>query len=441
MTTDELLQRWSDGSITTDELRELTAKLAEPKHQSALLDDWLLESCLPDVLPGASVAGFHESAMNCRVERIASVREKCWTGWLTWRPLTAAAAACFVFLVFWWLMQPRDVVEVILVSGEVSWVSDGTKPRLLQTGARLPAGRFETLAEDSLLRLRFHDGTLLEFSGPTRAEVAEETEKRVRLATGVLTAQVAPQPAGRPMQVHTPTAAIEVLGTIFTLDAASDEARLSVEEGRVKLRRLVDDKDTEVAAEHGVVASLDSASSLSPVRSVRPPQQWSALFDPKRERVTGNILPAAGDNPLHVAAAAKLLSDPMSERPRLVHWRVLIAPSRKQSAALATLVANSVVELRWRTARPASGQVVLKTFRARTGFRGGFSAPLDASLPSDANGWHTSHLPLSAFLPLKPELGTSPIGLDLLAIEVTTLAESAGLEIAHLSIHPGTHAP
>jgi ferric-dicitrate binding protein FerR (iron transport regulator) len=364
---------------------------------------------------------------------------KQWTGWLSWRPLTAAAG--IVFLMAWWLMQPRDVVDVVLVSGEVTWASDGNKPRLLHTGASLPAGRFETLAEDSLIRLRFHDGTLLEFSGPTRAAVAEGAEKRVRLATGLLTAQVAPQPAGRPMQVITPTAAIEVLGTIFTLDAASDEARLSVEEGRVKLRRLVDDKHTEVAAEHGVVASLDSASSLSPVRSVRPPQQWSALFDPMRERVTGNFVSAAGGDPLHVAAAAKLLSDPMSEGLRLVHWRVQIAPSRKQSAALATLVANSVVELRWRTVRPVTGQVVLKTFRARTGFRGGFSAPLDASSPPDAKGWHTSRLPLSAFIPLKPELGTSPIGLDLLAIEVTTLAESAGLEIAHLSIQPSAHSP
>ena len=92
MTTAELLQRWSGGSITADELRELTAKLAKPEHQSALLDDWLLESSLPDRLPGAVVAGLQESAMNRRIERIAPVRAKQWAGWLSWRPLTAAAA-------------------------------------------------------------------------------------------------------------------------------------------------------------------------------------------------------------------------------------------------------------------------------------------------------------------------------------------------------------
>ena len=92
MTTDELLQRWSAGSITADELRELTAKLAEPQHQSALLDDWLLESCLPDRLPGAAVAGLRESEMSRSVERVDSPRGMRWTRWLQWRPLAAAAA-------------------------------------------------------------------------------------------------------------------------------------------------------------------------------------------------------------------------------------------------------------------------------------------------------------------------------------------------------------
>ncbi len=93
MTTDELLQRWSDGSITTDELRELTAKLAEPEHQSALLDDWLLESSLPDRLPGASVASLPEAQRTTHLLKVAEpAQARKWSGWLSWRPLTAAAA-------------------------------------------------------------------------------------------------------------------------------------------------------------------------------------------------------------------------------------------------------------------------------------------------------------------------------------------------------------
>lgn len=96
MTIDELLQRWSDGSITAEELRELTAKLAEPEHQSALLDDWLLESSLPDRLPGASVAALPEALRTSPLLKVSQKAEpqqtRKWTGWFSWRPLTAAAA-------------------------------------------------------------------------------------------------------------------------------------------------------------------------------------------------------------------------------------------------------------------------------------------------------------------------------------------------------------
>lgn len=99
MTTDELLQRWSDGSITADELRELTAKLAEPEHQSALLDDWLLESSLPDRLPGASVASLPEAHRTTGLLKTAEQPQtRKWAGWLSWRPLTAAAAGLVIGL-------------------------------------------------------------------------------------------------------------------------------------------------------------------------------------------------------------------------------------------------------------------------------------------------------------------------------------------------------
>lgn len=99
MTTDELLQRWSDGSITADELRELTAKLAETEHQSALLDDWLLESSLPDRMPGASVASLPEAQRTTGLLKAAEQPQtRKWSGWLSWRPLTAAAAGLVVGL-------------------------------------------------------------------------------------------------------------------------------------------------------------------------------------------------------------------------------------------------------------------------------------------------------------------------------------------------------
>ena len=141
MTTDELLQRWSDGSITADELRELTAKLAKPEHQSALLDDWLLESSLPDRLPGAVVAGLQESAMNRRIERIAPVRAKQWAGWLSWRPLTAAAAG-IVLGTFCTSMLFAYVAPSLGKAMTLLHESFESGPAPLATGVPIEAGRW-----------------------------------------------------------------------------------------------------------------------------------------------------------------------------------------------------------------------------------------------------------------------------------------------------------
>ena len=123
MTTDELLQRWSDGSITADELRELTAKLAEPEHQSALLDDWLLESSLPDRFPGAAVAALPEAQrMTGLLKAAEPTQTRRWSGWLSWRPLTAAAAGLvlgmFCTSVVFGYVAPRAVEKVKLLLSE-----------------------------------------------------------------------------------------------------------------------------------------------------------------------------------------------------------------------------------------------------------------------------------------------------------------------------------
>ena len=45
-----LLHRWHEGSLTTDEMRTLTALLAKPEARQSLRRDWFLESALPEAL-------------------------------------------------------------------------------------------------------------------------------------------------------------------------------------------------------------------------------------------------------------------------------------------------------------------------------------------------------------------------------------------------------
>ena len=430
MNTDwnDLIQRYIAGHTTEEETHRLETALKA--------DDTLADLYLRHIELDLALEVKASSAEVMRELLTAPVMPETRHGlpWLSWRPLTAAAACLALWMIAGWLMRPALIVEVVSVSGREQWLSENEVPRVLKAGDWLPAGRIEMVSEDALLRLRFTDGTEVEFSGLTEADVSDYGQKIIRMASGLLSAKVKPQAQARPMRVLTPAAAVDVLGTIFTLDAAADVARLSVEEGRVRLRRLVDQQVTEVAAEHSVVASLDASAALTPARLSRPPQQWSAAFDPQRERITGKVTSASATRSSHAAAVAKLVTDPMKDGPQVVHWRVQVAPARQESSALASLAEDAVLEVRWRSAREVVPQIVLRTFRARSGFRGGFTARLETSSPPDADGWRLARVPIHALEALKPELGTSPLGLDVLAFELTTLEENAGLEVAGMSL-------
>ncbi len=105
MTIDELLQRWRDGSITADQLRLLNETLAEHENQDALLENWLIESSLPDCLSASSVGERGNVERGHNTGSFVCVEKSHSTKWLSFRPLTAAAAglvfgmlsAAFVF--------------------------------------------------------------------------------------------------------------------------------------------------------------------------------------------------------------------------------------------------------------------------------------------------------------------------------------------------------
>lgn len=76
MRIDELLARWHDGSLGDEELRELTALLELPENRDRLLDDWLIESALPDVLRVCAIASLAPEPS--WLARIAGV----WSAWM-----------------------------------------------------------------------------------------------------------------------------------------------------------------------------------------------------------------------------------------------------------------------------------------------------------------------------------------------------------------------
>jgi hypothetical protein len=50
---DELIHRWREGTLSDDEMRQLTEALASREARAALRRDWFLEEALPEALKTA----------------------------------------------------------------------------------------------------------------------------------------------------------------------------------------------------------------------------------------------------------------------------------------------------------------------------------------------------------------------------------------------------
>ena len=114
-------------------------------------------------------------------------------------------------------------------------------------GVEAPAGASASIV--------FLDKTSLELEAGSRIESLQGRDaKRLVVKTGAIAAEVAAQPAGKPMVFVTAQAEAQVLGTTLRIAAEPKSTRLEVTEGKVRFTRLQDRKAVEVAAGFYAVA-------------------------------------------------------------------------------------------------------------------------------------------------------------------------------------------
>ena len=102
--------------------------------------------------------------------------------------------------------------------------------------------------------------------------------KNVFVASGAVTARVAPQPAGRPMIFSSAIAEATVVGTELQFSVAEKSARLDVTQGRVTLKRLDDGASVDVAAGNFCVASRELALVAQAIAPVAPPVEPGVFY-------------------------------------------------------------------------------------------------------------------------------------------------------------------
>lgn len=328
------------------------------------------------------------------------------------------------------------IASVEMLQGTVSFRTTGGELLDLDSpGQVLTAGTLLVEGETSVAQWRFLDGTLMTASGDAEISFDDDGQKVLRTRYGMLTAEVQPQPAHSPLIVETPTARVEVLGTVFTLATEQEQTRINVTEGRVRLKRLVDGDSVEVPEEYSCVASLDAHGKLQPEVPDKPAIGWQHRFtEPPPERWKGKWLPAEGDLPARVKAVACLVGRRQeADDAPIVHYGM--TARKVDGMTLGSLPTDGVLRIRCRTEQPAPLHIMLGLNREDGGFGGNFEAklPIDAGIP-DANGWREIVVPLAEFLPLVQRWQQMPRDARPYLILVTTYSEDAGLEVLELAI-------
>jgi len=144
----------------------------------------------------------------------------------------------------------------VAVVATIDWAQGDV--RIVTPAGRIPATTakalvsghgLETTGPDSVVVVKFPDSTRIEIAGPATLRSISDGDdgKRVDLAAGSLKADVARQPAGRPMIFRTVDAEVRVVGTRFRLESRTT-TRIDLHEGKVRLTRLKDDAAVEVTA-------------------------------------------------------------------------------------------------------------------------------------------------------------------------------------------------
>jgi ferric-dicitrate binding protein FerR (iron transport regulator) len=190
-----------------------------------------------------------------------------------------------VNLYYQYVNANRNIARITGLNGTLSWIGDGGQivqgdssqqestrwSNTLSEGAELPGGTIEGMAPDSWFKLKFHDGSTGMISGDSILTFSDQGQKELRLRQGRFSADVMPQPEGKPMLIHTSVAVLKVVGTQFDVEAGLESTMLYVREGIVQMIRVHDGKTVDVPANHRVVTTANSDMLL---QFVAPERMW-----------------------------------------------------------------------------------------------------------------------------------------------------------------------
>ncbi|GAB5405236.1 MAG: hypothetical protein Aurels2KO_34670 [Aureliella sp.] len=343
-----------------------------------------------------------------------------------------------------------EIVTIKALNGPVEWIgSGGHITDELVVGATLSGGTIELLSSDSWLEFEFRDESTVTLSGQTAVTVSEQNQKELHLRYGGLSASVKTQQADRPMLVHTPTAELKVLGTQFNVDAQPETTRLTVNEGRVRLKRLADGKEVDVPAEHEVTASLEEQTELpvsergsavsswksdleaDVVRGKWVSRLWSLAAKLKKAVASGEMTKSAAIRAYKQAAHFDDSAGSVWMAPSPVGSLIVLSP-RQSMLQPVLLNTNTKIIVRGRSHSKVGVAIGLSVGDPNGGFAGKYSTHIPVSELAGGDAFEFE-LPVNK-LRNETKADRSPVGSELTDLWFVAEASAAKFEITSVEV-------
>lgn len=430
MSDDILIQRLLDGTLTPAELAEVNQRLRD----DADLREYLREVAEQAVAMG-DMARQGETDASFSSSNTMGLSGRFAPRWVLAASLALLAASAWLFLGD----RESPVLTLVDASGSIAWSHGGEWRTDVSIGQSMTAGTVETVGESATAQLQFRDGTLISLTGESELSFSEDGQKLLVLRNGSLSAQVKPQPRGKPMLVRTPSAEAEVVGTVFNLSTRSEDTLLKVDEGLVKLKRLADGSAIDVPAKSSAVASLDSTLKLNSASTPAalaawsfdftttvPPHDWRGVW---RDTAKGGRMVASP----YVAARRP-------EHSIITHFGISVRTAMLNPPLTLIATDRSVVRYRLKQEQPSRLLVMLLTNVPKGAYGGNFECVIGADeLKPDADGWCDIEVPISRFKPVDPrrniqEQYPTPAGHILTAVLLSSFQRDTKLTVARFEL-------
>ncbi len=406
----QLIEDWRNGVISDEDFASLQdllradAEVRQTLRRSMTMDSALRDRAEAELLAPESDTEFaealRESSQSSRDAGILAAERTITDGQWASKPaalrlMLAAAAVVIVALsagLIYQLAYPKggtaetnnvatqprvsdvSIARITGLSGSLIWTGDrGQIVRDVKVGTELAGGTIEGMSPDSWFELQFNDGSTVMISGTSMLTFANLGQKELRLREGIFSANVVPQPNGKPMLIHTPSTLLEVLGTQFDVEARLASTTLNVTEGKVRMRRLSDGREVDVPAKHRVIAEGGGELTLESVPE--PVNHWKSQLH-LRPRGYGKWLPATRQR----AAAKKAIPLVPPDNPGLTLYLLGIPVSRSDGPPV-VVRSDSQFVVRGRLNKPAKVHFGIAVSDVNGEFVGKFRGDLHGRQP------------------------------------------------------------